>query len=227
MKIRHFVTYFWFILMFIGSSFGIFYLITGQNIITGQTRHVKDVLPAKDERKNNLGEKVKTNDPKTTPKPTVVATKKEEIDPELLKFNEVMAKTSNKNAFKLTPKTPGNDAAVFFRFGAVSDEGNIAVYASGLDEKKKYFAWLATSTKSIKLGEVKKLDDTNVIKLGLILKDDTYSNYTKAVLTTESDDKNEDLKTENVLFTTDLKFTDGAVSSTPSVTVTPKSTPNQ
>lgn len=229
MKIRNFVSSFWLILMFIGSSFGIFYLITGQNIITGQNREVKDVLPATDSK--NLGEKVKTNDiPKSSPSEKKTdEIKKEVLSPELIKFNEIMQWTSNSKSLNLLPKDKKDASTkIIFRFGTdtKANKDIVAILGSGLDEKKRYFAWLVKSTESVKLGELKKVDDSSVLKLGVQLDDNKYSDFAKAVLTVEADDKSVDLKNENVLFSADIKFEADSVTPGASPAVTPTTKPS-
>lgn len=180
MRLRSFVMYFWSITMFIFAAFGTFYLITGQNIITGQSRNEVNVLPAHTENtdSNDSGDEDKKDEPKE--------------NNELVVFNEVMSKTNSDASFKLEPADESDTSVVYVRFGKDVDTYYVATYGSGLNTEEKYSVWLVNDEKEIKLGTLESVDDTDVLKLGFTTKDD-ITGYTGVVVATGDGESLEDL----------------------------------
>lgn len=181
MRLRSFVMYFWSITMFIFAAFGTFYLITGQNIITGQSRNDVNVLPAHTENTES----------KDSDKEAKKEDSKEESN-DLVVFNEVMSKTSSDASYKLEPTDESDTSVVYVRFGKDGDTYYVATYGSGLNAEEKYSVWLTSEEENIKLGSLKSVDDTDVLKLGYTTKDDITA-YTGVVVAIGEGDNLEDL----------------------------------
>ena|GEM_PF-4874339 len=152
--------YFWSITMFIFAAFGTFYLITGQNIITGQSKNEVNVLPAHTE---NTDSDKSNNEKKDS---------KKDESKDLVVFNEVMSKTSSSASYKLETTDEADNSVVYVRFGKDGDDYYVATYGSGLSTDSTYSVWLTTDEKDLKLGELKSVDETGVLKLGYTTKDD-------------------------------------------------------
>jgi hypothetical protein len=169
--------------MFIFALFGTFYMVTGQNIITGQNRNSSKVLPASD---TNFEEEYKRGE-------DVESSNEPQESKALLEFNEVMSKTTNANSYKLTPLSDSETSVVFYRFGQDGDKNYIAVYGSGLETDKTYYVWLTNEEDSKKLGTLQEIDDTGVLKLGVVTTD-VIIDYTTALITVEEEDVDEPTK---------------------------------
>lgn len=226
MKLRNFVSIFSLIIMFVGASFGVFYLITGQNILTGQHRNSQNVLPASDS-KNNLGEKVSTSStPKTTPQKNEQVIQKEDLNPELLKFKENWDQTSNKLSFTLDSLSENDEASVVIRFGENEKGVYVASHAVGLENTDKYYVWLRQGTVGfVKVGELKKLDDSEDLKTSSFLDKKKLADFNKAYVVNKDTEGMIDIK--DVVYSIDLSFklspsgdTREEVKSTPAVTPT-------
>ncbi len=181
--------------MFVLAGFGSFYLITGENVLTGQKRDsASQVLPAKDVDLNEVNLEISEKE------------KEQALSPELLLFNEAMAKTTDKSGVRLN-SSEKSEAAVFYRFGydPKSSAYYVAAFASGLSPDKKYVVWLRSDTgKPFKLGVLKELDKSGVMKLGFKTQDSSILDYDYAALTleeTEGEDKeSEEFKEDNIVF---------------------------
>ncbi len=161
--------------MFVLAGFGSFYIITGENILTGQKRDSSKVLPAKDVDLTQLNLEATEKE------------KEESLSPELLLFNEAMAKTTDKSGVRLNA-VQKSEAAVFYRFGYDSKSNTyyVAAFASGLDPKKNYIVWLRNDIgEPFKLGVLKELDKSGVLKLGYKTDDSSITSYDFAAITIE------------------------------------------
>ena len=180
MKLRKFVAYIWAFCFLLFASFGSFYIITGENLLTGQKRegipndkvlNASDINQTPYEDASNLVEG------------GVLAEKNQS----LLLFQEVMNQTTDKSSLRLDPVNTG-EAAIFFRFGNRGEKYYIAVFAEGLEPSENYYAWLIGDSGFLKIGNLKVIDDTTGHKLSLIVEED-LSEYSLAAITLEGVDE--------------------------------------
>lgn len=181
MRLRSFVMYFWSITMFIFAAFGTFYLISGQNIITGQSKNAVNVLPAHTE---NVGSGESNNKEKDN---------KKRESKDLVVFNEVMSKTSSDKSYKLETTDKADNSVVYIRFGKDGDNYYVATYGSGLSTDNTYSVWLTSDEENLKLGKLKLVDETDVLKLGYTTKDD-ITGYKGVVIAVGDSDTFDELK---------------------------------
>jgi len=185
-------------MMFIFAGFGSFYIITGENLVTGQKRDGKsgNVLSEFDD-KDNLGKLAVENK----------APEKPEYTEERMFFDQVVSKTEDKTSLQLEA-TSGGDAAVFYRFGSNNKKYYLAVFASGVTSKESTLkAWLLDDEGQDKeVGELKLIDNTDTYKLA-IETDADLSSYTKAVITaTNKEEDSEKYDKVNVVYSADFDF---------------------
>lgn len=185
MKIRVFVTYFWGVLMFVFTIFGGFYLITGKNLITGQDRNVQinNVLSETDKKVETGKEFVNTEEEIPTPSPTVSPEENSASSDTSTSFNEILAKTKKDTTYTATNSDKTDKAVVSFSFGFNESEKKyyVAVVGTGLDEKSVYTAFMASTTDTLKLGELQKAQDSESFRFATESNED-LSKFTKIYL---------------------------------------------
>lgn len=200
MKLRKYVSYITLVAMFAMAGFGSFYILTGDNLLTGQKREGRsgNVLSEHD-NKESLGKVAIENK----------AEEKPEYTEERLLFDQVMSKTKDATSLQLEA-TSGGEAAVFYRFGVEKNKSYLAVFASGItSEDLTLKAWLLDSEgKDKEIGEIKLVDSTDVYKLALET-DADLSKYTTAVVTaTKKGEDSEKYNEANVVYSADFDFSE-------------------
>lgn len=199
MKLRKYISYVTVVMMFAFAGFGSFYIVTGENLITGQKRdgHPGAVLSETDS-KDNLGKIAVENK----------AEEKPQYTEERMFFDQVMSKTEDKTSLQLEA-TSGGEAAVFYRFGSANGKYYLAVFASGITSKDvKLYAWLLDiDGKDKEIGELKILDNTDVYKLAIETDTDLSAFITASVTASAVEGDAEKYTKENVVYTADFDFT--------------------
>jgi len=179
--------------MLLFAAFGSYYIVTGENLITGQKRDYDNsqVLNASDDKTNTDSTEV----------PLVEDTPP--VNEKFSVFKQVFEKTDEDKSIRLEPTQDGL-ATVFFRFGYSKDNYNIIVFSEGLDVEGNYYAWLSNSEESLNLGKLEVLDNSTGHKLSYVTKDDILK-YNKVVVTKEKKEVNpEDLISENIVYKSDF-----------------------
>lgn len=184
MKLRKFITYLSLFTMLLFAGFGSFYIITGENILTGQKRgQTGFVLNASDSREEELKDLGKV-------KPTVEEVKNDEISEEVQAaknlFTEVVSKTEDQ--FDLET-LDGSEAVVTFGAGSDKTKNYIAVWGSGLDISFTYYVWFTDENleNTFKVGNLKDIAISDNLGVALIT-DKNLQGFTSVVVTAEEPD---------------------------------------
>lgn len=198
MKLRKYVSYITLVLMFVFAGFGSFYILTGENLVTGQKRDglYGNVLSESDS-KDNMGKLAVEN--KAPEKPAYTD--------ERMFFDQVVAKTEDKTSIQLEANS-GGDAAVFYRFGSSNGKYYLAVFASGISSKDLVLkSWLLDKDgKDKEVGELKLIDNTDTYKLAIETDTDLSVYTTASVTATSTGEDSEKYNKDNVVYLADFDF---------------------
>lgn len=157
MRIRTFVTFLWTFVMLVFAGFGSYYLVTGENAITGQSRNISspEVLNASDI--NNVA----TSEPKT-----------DEVSVELSENDLKLQQFTDASKYATIPieltATQGGLASIILKYGVDPETDFLytTVVSSGLPKDQIFNVWLVNSDEdTYNLGVLESYDDSDVHRL--------------------------------------------------------------